>query len=651
MQEKQHVNGSYARALAMPVLIVCALASSMIYLADAFLHHFVTQTIASEAEQRAGGWSESMVDKAPELALISDGTVLEDEALDRIMADATADGVFRIHLFSPDGGFLQASDDHPVAINEVITETARQVFLTGELNTSIFEEIHNEHHPESHVETYLQVVGQGGEVHGVVKVFIDTTNFSNVMHHVFHKLSRVLIVGLAVVYLVPSLVLIFKAEQLRQRDRVLLELSSYDPLTGLLNRRELNNRANNIFNARVIRSIGVLFVDVDRFKQVNDELGHEFGDRLLEHIAKVINDHTGPDDLVGRVGGDEFMVILPTIGGSALTRFAQDIQIAMREPFSHNGTTITPSISSGAHVSAPGETLDQAIHAADLATYRAKANGRGQLVTYTSDLGDVQDRRRHVEGVMRSALGGSGGFFVAFQPIFSDHGKTLAGFEALLRLEDRDGTTISPAEFIPIAEESGLIIEIGQLTLLCVLRTAKDWPPELFVSVNLSAVQFKVGGIVEMVRNQLETSGFDPSRLELEVTESLLLEDEDQVSQQIDGLRALGLSISLDDFGTGFSSLGYLWKYKFDKLKIDRVFLQGFDNESERYRQVIGTIVTLGHTLGMKVNVEGIESETQLLMLGELGCDQFQGFLLGRPEPRVETEALIQNQAAFREAG
>jgi len=310
---------------------------------------------------------------------------------------------------------------------------------------------------------------------------------------------------------------------------------------------------------------------------------------------------------------------------------ARRVREALRRTFTYKGSTVTIGVSLGMHLSVPGEVEDWALHAADLALYRAKANGRDQIVRFSPDFDTDLRRRRHVEASMRGALSGNNGFFVEFQPIFQLCCERPTGFEALLRLRDEDGALISPAEFIPIAEESGLVTEIGVMTLECVLNTAKAWPKDLFVAVNLSAVQFKPGDFVDIVADLLDRSGFEAARLNLEVTESLLLEDEENVRHQLDGLKALGATISLDDFGTGYSSLGYLWKFHFDKLKIDRTFLQGFDVNSEKYSQVIETIVMLGHNLEMDVIVEGVESELQLDMLKQLGCDQFQGFLLGRP--------------------
>jgi diguanylate cyclase (GGDEF)-like protein len=643
----------HARTLSIPIAIVCTLAMSIMYLADTYLHHALDMTIARDAENRATNWSRELLARTPVTELLASNHSDDASLLDRLSTSAEKNGFVHIKLYSPKGSLLLDLDDpsfQPDPIPQDIDNVARDVFNSGEIDTTLFQE-HGNPTSQTFVETYLPAIGPDGQAFGVIRVSVDATSMSNSLHHVFHRLSRLLIFGSAVVYLIPSLVLIFKAEQLRAKDRVLLDLSMVDSLTGLLNRRAFNDRSAEVFRRRKFAPIGVLFFDVDRFKAVNDDLGHDFGDALLRHVATSIRSVTRPEDLVGRIGGDEFMVVSSPATREGLLDLGVSIQAAMDKPFSHNGTTILPSLSIGAHLSLPVETREKAIHAADLATYRAKANGRAQLVLYDPEMGVAQTRRRYVEATLRKAMTEDQGFFVEYQPIFGAGGHAVRGFEALLRLRDGKGELISPAEFIPIAEESGLIVDIGRKTLATVLRAAKAWPAHLFVSVNLSAVQFKDGNIVDIVRHELRQAEFDPARLEFEVTESLLLEYENRVTEQLSGLKALGVAISLDDFGTGYSSLGYLWQYEFDKLKIDRVFLQGFDLASEKYRKVIGTIVMLGRNLGMEVTVEGIEGAHQLSMLTEMGCDQFQGYLLGRPMSEAAAGALAQPTGAERAAG
>lgn len=626
---------------------------SIMYLADTYLHHALDITIARDAENRADNWSREWIARTPLPDLIVQIQSGDTGIIARLSAAAEKNGFHHIRVYSPKGMLLlDLANPGPLSgpLAQEVDLVARTVFDSAQIKTTLY----NDHHGDgsrTFVDTYLPAVGPDGQTFGVIRLSVDATSISNSLHNVFHRLSRLLIFGSAVVYMIPSLVLIFKAEQLRAKDRVLLDLSLIDSLTGLLNRREFNTRSTAVFKRRKSAPVGVLFLDVDRFKAVNDDMGHEFGDALLRHIADSIRSVVEPDDLVGRIGGDEFMIVAPVATLERLLDIGIALRAIMDEPFSHNGTTILPGLSIGAHLSPPGETREEAIHAADLATYRAKANGRARMVINEPEMGAAQARRRTVEASLRRALTEDQEFFVEYQPIFGAGDREIRGFEALLRLRDSRGELISPVEIIPIAEDSGLIVEIGKRTLDQVLRAASAWPAPLFVSVNLSAVQFKDGNIVDIVREALRTADFDPARLEFEVTESLILEYESRVNEQLAGLKSLGVSISLDDFGTGYSSLGYLWKYQFDKLKIDRVFLEGFDLASEKYRKVIGTIVMLGRNLGMEVTVEGIEGQHQLSMLTELGCDQFQGYLLGRPMSEAAAGVLARPADAERAAG
>jgi diguanylate cyclase (GGDEF)-like protein len=632
----------YLRTLVAPIVIVCALAVVITYLADHFIDRAINVTVLKDAEERAHIWAEEVTARTPELVQMANGVMVELALLEGISASADVNKIFCFKLFAADGRLLVVSDgrllvvsDEPLYMDEGgeadDSKIARRVFATGISDVSIHDGTEKPNRPDTYVEIYIVAKGPDGSNFGVIKVFVDASYLSHALHDIFHNLGRLLIVGLAIVYLVPALVLIFRSEQLHTRDRDLLQLSLYDPLTETFNRRAFTSRAEALFDERENQDIGIMFFDLDRFKEINDDFGHEFGDRVLGYVARVLRRSLGPSDIIGRLGGDEFIILSPGANHSWFDLTAAQIFSALATPFTCNGNTVALSISIGAHLSPLGEDVDQAKHAADLALYRAKANGRGQLAKYSAELDDALSRRRHVEVCMQRSLDGYGGLFIEFQPIFHSCGHRIAGFEALLRLRDPDGGLIPPVEFIPIAEASGLINQIGYKSLEYTLEAAKDWVGDHFVAVNLSAIQFKNGKLVENVEFLLEKTGFDPTRLELEVTEGLLLEDDEQVSKQLRDLKNLGASISLDDFGTGYSSLGYLWKFQFDKLKIDRVFLEGFDFHSEQYRQVIATIVTLGHNLGLTVTVEGVETEAQLTMLKQLGCDQYQGFLLGRP--------------------
>lgn len=629
------------RALGMPVVVVFALAIGMMILADRFLHNALDKTILSYAEQMAQRWTHKITTRHPELARVQEGQAVPDDVMVAILESTQSHNIFRFKLFSPEGLLLIVSNEpmfEAEGIELGVGEIVRDVFDTNVNHAILLNGSEKPNRPDTYVEAYIRAKTTDGQAFGVIEVYVDVTEFADAFHEIFYTLTQILIFGSAVAYLIPSLFYIFRREKIREQAKALLHLSRYDPLTNTLNRRAFSEKSDALFKDSENKRIGVVFLDLDRFKQVNDSLGHEFGDALLKHVAGVLTSHLRDGEILTRVGGDEFIILSPNATEEDLLLQCETIRRAFLQQFSFSGSTITFGVSIGVHVSPFGETEPRALHCADLALYRAKTNGRGKVVLFSDDLDNDLRRRRHVEASMRKALAGSGNFFMEFQPIFGFDTTRPAGFEALLRMHDVDGQLISPAEFIPIAEESGLMHEIGALSLEKALEAACRWPTEQFLAINLSAIQFKDGDLVESLKIALERSGFEASRLHLEVTESMLIEDEEHVSWQLSALKNLGVSISLDDFGTGYSSIAYLCKFQFDTLKIDRSFLASFDESSPRYRRLISTIINLGQNFNMDVVVEGVETESQLSLLKELQCDFFQGFLLGRPLP--ETVAL-----------
>jgi predicted signal transduction protein with EAL and GGDEF domain len=288
-----------------------------------------------------------------------------------------------------------------------------------------------------------------------------------------------------------------------------------------------------------------------------------------------------------------------------------------------------------------GTGREELLHRADLALYRAKSNGRGTFSFYDPDMDQQLQARRAIVRDLRQALL-ERQLHLHFQALYESDGRTLSGYEALLRWTHPQRGPIPPAEFIPIAEESGLIEELGRWVLSRACREARRWPASLSVSVNLSAAQFKRGNLVQTVADCLAKAGLPAHRLELEITESLLMSNTEQVVQTLHALTGMGVRIAMDDFGTGYSSLAYLWRFPFDKVKIDRAFTQNLDQDP-KVDLIVRSIVTLAHSLDIRVNAEGVETQAQLQRLQDHGCDELQGFLLGRPTP---VEALNHRGAA-----
>lgn len=648
-----HIKPRYLRTIGPAIALAVFVALGISVIADRFLVYTLNQTINRSAEDDARVWVTELVDATPDLRQIVRHERDHLASVDQLLSSARLTGIFRFKLFDPQGRLLIVSDapEYMAEGGEASdAQTARQVFVTGVSNVSRHDGTQTPNRPEAYAEIYLLAQGSAGDAFGVIEVYIDTTNLTRTLHATFHNLSRVLVFGSVLGFMLPALIYILRGEQVRTRDRELLHLSLYDLLTNTLNRRAFAERAEALFTDRRDIDVGVIFVDLDYFKQMNDDFGHEFGDKALGHVAQVLLGALDPTDVIGRYGGDEFLILLPGASKQRITFVAEQIEQHVTQPFTYKGNTVSPSVSMGAHLSPPGESEERALHAADLALYRAKADGRGRLVQFSSDLEQALLRRRHVEASIRRSLSGHGGFFIEFQPIYGTGGKAVVGFEALLRLRDEYDALIPPREFVPIAEDGGLMNQISAKAMKCVMETANDWPQDIFVAINLSATQFQDGNLPQTVRTLLAQTGFDGSRLDLEVTEGLLSENEQHVSQQLDELRKLGASISLDDFGTGYSSLGYLWQYHFDKLKIDRLFLQGLNIQDDKYAQVIATIVMLGRNLGLKVVAEGVETNEQLDMLASLRCDQYQGALLGRPMSAGAARALVTDPPAPRKS-
>ncbi|WP_296575855.1 EAL domain-containing protein [Phreatobacter sp.] len=431
-------------------------------------------------------------------------------------------------------------------------------------------------------------------------------------------------------------------------DRHVLFLAHHDAMTGALNRSRfvslLTDAIAHSKKAGRCADVALFYVDIDRFKEVNDRLGHAAGDQLITAVVTRLRDRLRDDDMIGRVGGDEFVIArIRDVDAADTVALAEAIVADMAKPFLLARHTLTVSASVGVRIGT-GEVEDL-MRAADVALYHAKNLGRSRAVLFSEDMQDELEARRHLEKTIRDTSRDCR-FELHFQPLLSAGDRRLHGFEALLRLPDGRGGYIPPAQFIRVAEEIGMIGTIGAWALHHACMVAARWPDHLIIAVNLSPLQFASGqggdaSIVDIVAEALARSGLAPHRLELEVTESVLLESTEVVIGELNGLKALGTTLVLDDFGTGYSSLSYLWKLPFDRLKIDQSFVAALREESRPALQVVRTIMALSHALSMQVTAEGVETEEQARLLTELGCGQLQGYLFGRPSPEADLPGLV----------
>jgi diguanylate cyclase (GGDEF)-like protein len=424
-------------------------------------------------------------------------------------------------------------------------------------------------------------------------------------------------------------------------------LARHDPLTRLPNRMMLGERLDQAIasTGRGVR-FALLCINVDRFKAVNDTLGHAVGDRLLCAIGELLGDCARETDFVARLGADEFAIVQSGIGGPEDSgRLAERLAAALAEPLQIDGHGIVTSVSIGIAIGPDdGVRADLLLKRADAAADRAKQDGGGVYRLFEPGMDARLQARRAMEIDLRRALS-SKMFEVHYQPQVAMSDGRVTGFEALLRWRGPDGAMITPSVFIPVAEEIGLIGDIGDYVLNAACRESMLWPASLTVAVNVSPVQFKGGRVGDSVFAALAASGLPASRLELEITESVLLAESAATLGMLRTLRALGVRIAMDDFGTGYSSLSSLRSFPFDKIKIDQSFVRDIGTAADS-TVMIGAMVGLGHSLGMRVTAEGVETEAQLALLRASGCDELQGYLFGRPSPATDIPAVITRLAA-----
>ena len=423
---------------------------------------------------------------------------------------------------------------------------------------------------------------------------------------------------------------------LRQAEDRIRQLANLDPLTGLPNRSLLRDRVNQAIlqGSRSKFKTGVLYLDLDHFKFVNDSLGHPIGDELLLEMAKRMQDSTRESDTVSRLGGDEFVVVTPNVHSTKdIAEIAQKLLSSLCKPFRAKDLTISPSASIGICVHPDdGRDFDTLLQKADIALYQAKESGRNAFKFFTEDMNHKIQQRVSLEAAMRNALA-NGEFFLVYQPQYDLNRRCIVGVEALLRWQHPTRGLVAPADFIPLAEETRLICDIGYFVLQTAARQNKVWLDcghNLVLAINVSSTQFRFNNIQHTITQEIEAIGLPPQNLELELTESVLFTEKDVAMQVAMSLSELGMQISIDDFGTGYSNLNYLLRFSVDKLKIDQSFIQKVPADKDSCA-IVSAIVNMAHQLGMTCLAEGVETKEQFEFLKTIGCDQIQGYLLSKP--------------------
>jgi diguanylate cyclase (GGDEF)-like protein len=603
---------------------------------DRLLYHTATST--------AHSWAAFLAASVVDLEQIAGGEQPSAASMVFFQSARKSREVFRYAIFNREGYSQLISGRDKIAFVDVSEYSADATLAVTAKNPVVdVQEGDSAELPALFAQAYVPVM-VGDRPIAVVAAYVDLTEQRRNFHDTFlvAAASLCLLTGLA--FLIPAIAWYQRTREKQQADRRIRFLAHHDDLTGLANRTQLVEKLRNALTALPLRGgwLAVHYIDLDHFKEVNDTLGHDGGDFLLKTVAERLRAVIRVSDFAARLGGDEFVVVQTEIDDKAQAEaFARRITSALIAPMKFRENEIVASASVGISLApSDGADSERLLKSADLALYKSKADGRNCFRFFAPEMDDAMLARTALEKTLRDAVLHEH-FILHYQPLFEIANKGLVGFEALIRLPTKDGTLIPPLTFIPVAEEMRLIDQIGTWVLREACRTAATWPEPLTVAVNLSPAQFEAGNVSSVVRNALSDSGLAPHRLELEITESLLLGNSDAILAELQILKEIGVAIVMDDFGTGYSSLSYLWRFPFDKIKIDRCFMQGVDASGKNAGTVVKTIIALGRELNMRITVEGVETAEQVAFLNGVNADQVQGYFFGKPVPDFAIGAEI----------
>ncbi len=607
----------------------------------ALIHVSSNHLLERDAESTALAWAHFVGESVPDLDAIFAGQGMSDRARADLLRFRNVQEVFRFKLFDRNGQVLIVSDDlarppthDPQKVNVLGhgNEHVLRMVLGGSNSVELKDGTDKPDRPALFSEAYVPVK-RDGQLVGVVEVYVDQVERARRIRAGFG------IVAAGVATLLGAVGLAFgwfwsqrrKAERLA--DERLRYLARHDVLSGLLNRTGFNEALTEASwrHAGGGPAFSVLCIDLDHFQEVNDSKGHAAGDEVLCQVGERLRALARPGDHVARLGGDEFALLQTGVAtADAVTTFAERVVELLGRPYDVGGEPLASGCSVGVAIfGVDASNVADLMQKADLAVYRAKVSGRHTFSFYDAELDRRLEARRELTQDLSAAIG-TPQMKLHYQPLFTADRCEITGYEALLRWNHPTRGPQSPAEFVALAEETGFIDRLGRWVLGEACMQAKRWPEKLTVAVNLSPAQFASGDLVETVGCALESSGLAADRLELEITESLLMHNTDHVVETLKRLAAMGVRIAMDDFGTGYSSLAYLWRFPFDKVKIDRAFTLHLDSDP-KVDLIVKSIISLAHSLGIRVNAEGVENPAQMQALRRHGCDELQGYLLGRP--------------------
>jgi diguanylate cyclase (GGDEF)-like protein len=596
------------------------------------------------ATSTARSWATFLAASVSDLEQIADGEQPSAASMVFLQSIRKSGEVFRYEIFNREGYSQLISEREKIAfvdVSEYSADAAHAVTF-GKPIVDV-QEGNSTDVPTLFAHAYVPVMIDGHPI-AVVAAYVDLSE----QHHNFYTTFLIAAASLcfltSLAFMIPAIAWFRRTREKQLADQRIRFLAHHDVLTGLGNRAQLIEKLENALAVLPLRGgcLAVHFLDVDRFKDVNDTLGHDGGDFLLRTIAERLRTLIRVDDFAARLGGDEFIVVQTGIDHKIqVDAFARRLTSALTAPMTFEENEIFATVSVGISLApTDGTDPERLLKSADRALYKSKAEGRNCYRFFVPEMDEAMQARTAMEKTVRDAVFNES-FVLHYQPLFEISNQALIGFEALIRLPAEDGSLIPPLTFIPVAEDMRLIDQIGTWVLREACKTAASWPEPLTVAVNLSPAQFGSGKVSTIVERALKDVGLAPHRLELEITESLLLGNTDAILAQLQKLKEIGVAIVMDDFGTGYSSLSYLWRFPFDKIKIDRCFMEGIHTSGKNAETVVKTIIALGRELDMRITVEGVETAQQVAFLHGINADQVQGYFFGRPMPTSEISAEI----------
>jgi diguanylate cyclase (GGDEF)-like protein len=597
-----------------------------------------------DASAAAESWARYVAENVTDLEAIADGEQPSADSMTFLIRTQQIRHIFGFEIINLYGNVQLRSDGSKISNlgGTVHDDTAARTAKSRQPIISVKEGTPPVR-PKIYSEAFLPVIVDG-RPQAIVAAYVDLTEQRDHFRNAFLLATLVLCLLIGGAVGIPSVAWYRRTKEKQRADRRIRFLAHHDALTGLANRVRLIETLDRALSVLPFHgnSLAVHFIDLDHFKSVNDAFGHDGGDFLLKTFGERLRVVTRLNDEIARLGGDEFVVIQAGVNNEdEAEKFAHRLMAALTAPIQLNNHKLDVTLSVGIAIApADGNSSERLLKCADLALYKAKASGRNCIHFFLPEMDADLQTRIELEKMIRDAVLHDR-FQLHYQPLFEMPGRRLIGFEALIRLPGQHGILIPPLVFIPVAEDLRLIEKIGTWVLREACRTAATWPEHLTIAVNLSPAQFLTGSISDVVSTALKDAGLPAKRLELEITETLLLGNSEAIMAELRALKAIGVAIVMDDFGTGYSSLSYLWRFPFDKIKIDRSFMQGFSDSDRDVETVVKTIIALGRELHMRVTVEGVETAEQAAFLDRADCDQVQGFFFGWPIPASEVGASI----------